>query len=266
MVVNIQYGQLSNRLVLLAHVLATAIVTRRNLLITVFEDLKDQYVCKQPKSICVRFSDSRFWAKEKRAYGVLRRILGNGMAEWITARLGIISFWLYRNMKAIGLAQDEVRAFFTPKPECISYAYEFARRYFNADQVRLGVHIRRGDYRTWKNGCYWYGDDVYHDVIQKFLEEIDGIKEYGEKTRVVVLFSDDPELNTGLFEDLGCVVLKSEGKAMDDHYLMTQCHFLVGPPSTFTLWASWYGRVPLCHIRNFAHRPVLAEFQWNEKC
>lgn len=41
------------------------------------------------------------------------------------------------------------------------------------------------------------------------------------------------------------------GDTVEDLYALAECDYLIGPPSTFTVWASFYGNVPLCHV----HRP-----------
>ena len=36
--------------------------------------------------------------------------------------------------------------------------------------IKLGVHIRRGDYRTWCGGRYFFDDDQYIAVIKQFVQ------------------------------------------------------------------------------------------------
>ncbi|GAC1589984.1 MAG: hypothetical protein NVS3B25_08050 [Hymenobacter sp.] len=38
---------------------------------------------------------------------------------------------------------------------------------------------------------------------------------------------------------------------VEDLYAMAGCDYLIGPLSTYSMWASFYGRVPICHL----HRP-----------
>ncbi|MFN5837557.1 MAG: hypothetical protein ACK47J_12755, partial [Pseudanabaena sp.] len=35
---------------------------------------------------------------------------------------------------------------------------------------------------------------------------------------------------------------------IEDLYSMAKCDYLIGPPSTYSMWASFYGMVPLLHI------------------
>jgi hypothetical protein len=43
-------------------------------------------------------------------------------------------------------------------------------------------------------------------------------------------------------------VVCGTGHAVQDMYAFAECDYLVGPPSTFTGWASFYGNVPLCPL------------------
>ena len=36
------------------------------------------------------------------------------------------------------------------------------------NSIKLGVHVRRGDYKTWQGGKYYYSDEQYADVILRF--------------------------------------------------------------------------------------------------
>ena len=42
----------------------------------------------------------------------------------------------------------------------------------------------------------------------------------------------------------------SDRDARSDHYLMSRCDYIVGPPSTFSMWASYIGKAKYCHIRS----------------
>jgi hypothetical protein len=66
-----------------------------------------------------------------------------------------------------------------------------------AETLRLGVHIRRGDYRTWQGGKYYYTDDQYLSVIRQFLRA--GIEPYGFAL-VVICYYHACECRHGLFE------------------------------------------------------------------
>ncbi len=56
-----------------------------------------------------------------------------------------------------------------------------------------------------------------------------------------MICSDEP-IPEEPFEGLD--FLRGPGQLVEDMYSLAGCHYLLGPPSTFTLWASFYGEVP----------------------
>jgi hypothetical protein len=51
-----------------------------------------------------------------------------------------------------------------------------------------------------------------------------------------------------------------DGHLVVDMYSLAACDYIVGPPSTFSQWASFYGSVPLCIVRDAEHRLSLNDF------
>jgi hypothetical protein len=46
----------------------------------------------------------------------------------------------------------------------------------------------------------------------------------------------------------GLPVYFGTGHMIEDLYSLAQCDYLIGPPSTYSMWASFYGRVPMCQL------------------
>jgi hypothetical protein len=107
--------------------------------------------------------------------------------------------------------------------------------------LRLGVHIRRGDYAQWANGIYYYEDAVYAAYINRFAEL------HPDKMVHVYLSSNDPQVNEETFQVL-CPRVKVHclaGIAPEDLYMLSECDYVIGPPSTFSLVAAMYRDIPL---------------------
>lgn len=112
--------------------------------------------------------------------------------------------------------------------------------------LRIGIHIRRGDYRKWNNGRYFYSDQQYIDVIRKFLIL------HKEQTVQLFVCGNDPDLDEAAFQEAFSEVsiCFPKGNPGEDLYLLSQCDRLIGAPSTFTLVASMYRDVPLYWIED----------------
>ena len=102
--------------------------------------------------------------------------------------------------------------------------------------IRLGVHIRRGDYATWCGGHYFYDDNQYASVIQQFCAL------FPDKQIEIYICGNDPKLDKALYQQQFGTdhVHFPNGSPTEDLCLLSRCHYLIGAPSTFTLVASMY--------------------------
>lgn len=112
------------------------------------------------------------------------------------------------------------------------------------DVIRLGVHIRRGDYAVWKDGAYFYNDEVYMSYIEHFA------KLFPESKVHVYLSTNDASVCTVNYEDkLKKVhVHLLAGSPPEDLYMLSECDYIIDPPSTFSLVAAMYRDIPLCRM------------------
>lgn len=117
--------------------------------------------------------------------------------------------------------------------------------------VKLGVHIRRGDYARWQDGRYFFSDSQYIHVICQFVDLHPGSDVH------VFICGNDPSLDRNAYRQaLGSDhVSFPEGNPGEDLCLLSRMDALIGPPSTFSLVASMYRNVPLYWIMD-AGRPL----------
>lgn len=107
--------------------------------------------------------------------------------------------------------------------------------------LRLGVHIRRGDYAQWGDGKYYYADEVYAAHISRFAQM------HPEAAVHVYLSTNDAGVTVEKFQAL-CPqvhVHHLQGSAPEDLFMLSECDYLIGPPSTFSLVAAMYRDLPL---------------------
>jgi hypothetical protein len=124
------------------------------------------------------------------------------------------------------------------------------------DSLKLGIHIRRGDYKTWCNGRFFFNDEEYISVIQQFCQL------HPDKKVDVYVCSNDPQLNQLIFSQrLGnAEVFFPKGTPAEDLCLLSECDYIIGPVSTFTLIASMYHDVPLYWMDDITQPLSLDDF------
>lgn len=108
-------------------------------------------------------------------------------------------------------------------------------------KLRLGVHLRRGDYAQWLDGKYFYDDEVYARHINRFAELHEGQEIH------VYLSTNDAGVTEEHFQQLcpKAQVHHLQGSAPEDLFMLSECDYLIGPPSTFSLVAAMYRDLPL---------------------
>lgn len=117
----------------------------------------------------------------------------------------------------------------------------------------IGIHVRRGDYKYFAGGKYYFSDNVY----EKYIKMMSILVEKTGRQALFIIFSNDAvEL-----QDSNSVRF-SKNPWYVDHHLMSNCDYLLGPPSTFTLWASYIGRVKYFHLQNDGHQLSLNDFEY----
>lgn len=230
-VVNSRAGQRSNRLVTIANAMATAIERGEDLRLTAFDEFKDDYACEVRWGGRVVFGDSKVWEIVRLLIATLKRI------GWKNALAGrVVSDWTYRDAAALEKHADSIRTFF--QPHHVADAREMWRGIRDGGETVVGVHVRRGDYKDFEGGRYYYEDDVYERNKKAIGDEIGSSR----RTPKFVTFP-----------------LRS---AVEDQWMMSQCDYLMGPPSTFTMWASFMGKVPLGIIRDSSQTLSMADFKY----
>ena len=165
------------------------------------------------------------------------------------SRILFVKGWAFRDERSFRKHAESVRRFFTPVGrhlENISRLIDEARR--DCD-ILVGIHIRQGDYKNWLNGKHYYATADYVNIIRQAGEL------WGEK-RVRFLVCSNEKQDEQLFEGLDYIW--GSGNQLEDMYAFAACDYLIGPPSTYTMWASFYGSVPL-HVVEALDIPLTPE-------
>lgn len=114
-------------------------------------------------------------------------------------------------------------------------------RYTKGTELAVGIHIRRGDYRTFHNGQFYFEDDTFISCVNRLLQLLPSDK----KVKVFVC-GNDPKINRQHYRDsINAEVVFPDGSATEDLCLLSQCDYLIGPVSSFSLIATMYGKAKL---------------------
>jgi hypothetical protein len=143
-----------------------------------------------------------------------------------------------------------IRACFRPAAEYRRQIAEWLEPLRARFSLLVGVHVRRGDYCRYRDGRWYYADTVYRRVMNCVAER------YCQEQVGFVIASLEP-IDAAGFAPLE--IVRTPGGLMADMYALAECDLIIGPPSTFSGWASFMGRVPVYWIRD-----PEAELRWEE--
>jgi len=119
------------------------------------------------------------------------------------------------------------------------------------DSIIVGVHIRRGDYKDWAGGMWYFEDDAFAQHLRNIENKLNP-----KKTVFVICSNED--VNFENYQNLE--LRKSTGHIIEDMYILAECDYIVGPHSTYSMWASFYGQKPLYKMRKDKSDFSLSDF------
>lgn len=146
--------------------------------------------------------------------------------------------WRLRSREQIKASRPEILSAFEPaldiRQRVLANLCSARQR---GDRV-LGVHIRWEDYR---------GTDRFF-ALEEYCRSIDSVRSSLKPEKVsCIACSPEPIDRDQLPAD--CLLLE-RSSAVVDLYSLAGCDYIMGPPSTFSGWASFYGGKPLIVMRN----------------
>jgi hypothetical protein len=155
------------------------------------------------------------------------------------AKIVLLSGWTVRDSGNVEKHAEKIRAFFTPIKKYADAIEARMDEFKEGCDLLVGVHIRQGDYRNWLGGSYYYS-------LEQYVHLMNGIQDLYAGRRIKFLLCSDSEARGEKFP--GLTVAESKGTPLEDLYSLARCDMIMGPPSTFSQWASFYGNVPLWHV------------------
>lgn len=270
-IISSKFGQLGNRLTIFAHFIACAAEYDFSVSNVAFDEYASFFAATDVDIFC-RFPARRSWFSATRAnrslifrltrYIVtgLRRlkflnVWGNlisitpetrfilddleNLDTLRASRFTFVEGWQYRGYESLKKHADVVRSYFTPLEKHQRAINALINRIRPCCDMLVGIHIRHGDYSLYADGKYFYS-------IETNIQFMSQIEKLFPSKRVAFLVCSNVTQKSQMFKDFR--VFFGNGHLLEDMYSFARCDFLIGPPSTYTLWSSFYGRVPLLMI------------------
>lgn len=276
-------GQLGNRLFVFAHFLASAMEHNLTFMNPAFDEYANYFpttaqdlFCRYPLrrsfikghtiarkalyKIC--YYAARVIVRSKLETKSLRAVsldwdeqIDVGSPQFLSSlkrrQLFFLQGWQFRNEALLSKHADRVRQFFQPLDEFRANVRNLVERARSQCDVLVGVHIRHGDYSWFEGGKYFYEFEVYAALMERAQEMFPG-------QRVVFVVCSNVTYDKETFSRFTCI--PGPGHFIEDMYTLAECDYIFGPPSTFTMWASFYGETPLYLVADPRRRMTIEDF------
>ena len=154
-------------------------------------------------------------------------------------RVLFVQDWFFRNTDNCVRHREAICSFFTPWDHHLSRARASVAAARRPGGLVVGLHIRRGDYDRFKDGRFFYPYERYRQAAVSTRDAL-------APAAVSFLVCSDEPVPSGALAGLD--VHHGPGHEVEDLYALAHCDRILGPPSTFNRWASYWGDVPLLVI------------------
>ncbi len=278
-IINYKGGQLANRIVLFSHFIANSIEHNYALVNPEFDEFEPYFISTSTKHfdsypIGVNFNNNYLKTQlirrtariftdvthqlfTRTSLYVLYRIFKTHDKQQLVYDLNNSAFvkdaqtkmvlaqgWQFRDPENFNKHAEKLRQFFTPLQQYADEVLAIITAAKAQAVIVYGVHIRRGDYARYEGGKYFFTDEVYADKMMQLLAQNKAIG----KTSAFIICSNEPVIKENYPDEL--LLITGARHFITDLYLLAACDGIIGPPSTFSGWASFYGKVPLRYIQS----------------
>ena len=285
------YGELGNRLLTFSNVVAFAIEHGVRVINPGFAEYADYFeltsgnlLCQYPKEHAIGWHSPwvrhRFRSLAKRAFQANRAWplfhyldlgwktrfeVGKASGKELVAALKrrcifFVSGLYFLDRNSMVKHAAKLRDIFRPLAKHEARVRRLIGRARLGCDVLVGVHIRHGDYAQFRDGIYYY-------PVGEYTRLMGAIEALFPGRRVHFLICSNERLDPRGFARFKHSA--GTGHLVEDMYSLAACDYIVGVPSTFSRWASFYGSAPLCVMNYREERmygitpkpPALSDFR-----
>ncbi len=199
---------------------------------------------------------------DKKAQKYVYWIVDNIFCNWFFANfrsifglVQIIRGWESRNKlenhQRIG---QPVYDLFLPNDDIMGIVDKSFQEVRVTSEIIVGVHLRKGDYKNWLGGKYYYNDETYDSFMTQ-------IEKLFDNKKISFFIATNGSVSDVIANKHDTFRIEN-GNMAHDLYGLSKCDYIMGPPSTFSKWAALVGHAPLYHIYDSKKHISLDDFSY----
>jgi hypothetical protein len=254
-------GQLGNQLAILAHLIAFANEFQYDVIYPNSEHLKQSL--DPDKLFKNKLFFSKLLSKSSVSYFLIkiiklftlnknisclgiqvinkRFVVDEQLANLKLPKFIVITDWMFRYYAGVEDQYIDIKSqlSFNDKQEQspLNFIERLHNRFYNA--TLIGMHVRRGDYAEWQNGKFFFDISTYYERMKEISTQLSNC--------VFVVCSNE---NFVFANEANFNIVYAKGSPVEDICVLSNCQYIIGPPSTFSGWAAFLGHRLIYFIRS----------------
>lgn len=156
-------------------------------------------------------------------------------------KITFIDGWHIRCNDTLNIHKATVTNFFRPVKSHKKNIRNLLKPLKHEFDLVIGIHMRRTDYKFVYPMLYF--------SFKQYAEFLNKIANYFEENKIAFLLCSDDEIEKKYFSRHPCFY--STDHAIEDMFALSKCNYIFGVSSTYSLWASFYGSVPIFLINDY---------------
>ena len=158
---------------------------------------------------------------------------------------------LFTNHPGMHTYKTQIKAYFQPVRSIQVKIDAFTKHIHDDVDILVGVHMRLGDYASFSEGRFMFTPKQYSEKMRQVCMLFPG-----KKVRFLITSNEKQDPTNFLEFDH----LLGDGNPIVDLYSLAKCDYIIGPPSTYSSWAAYYGGKYIHHFDSIDQPLQLSDF------
>lgn len=150
--------------------------------------------------------------------------------------------------------QEKLRLLFSLPKDVKEKATTMLNKYKQNGKTVVAVHMRKGDYKEWRGGVFFYSDDEYIERMNALANADINLHFHIISNEKVALIEIQKRVVNS------ATVSTSSGSMIEDLAVLLSADYVMGSQSTFSAVAAFLGNKPLLFLKERTFRLSYACF------
>jgi hypothetical protein len=167
----------------------------------------------------------------------------DSFAIFNSSKITFLSGWDICNWKLVEKHQETIRLNLRINHKYMNISNSFILEKRKKYDLLIGVMVRQGDYKTWRNGQYYFSTQQYSSLIDHAAEVLQ------DRGRIGFIIASDESQDLACFDNKNVHfttgIAGGKGHYLESLSQLSLCDAVLSPPSSFSMWATFLGDIPL---------------------